>query len=119
MEWAGQDRPYAVLDLLSAVRCRMRRQLMAQLKNRRHQIVGLDATALPIEPWRRGLTDLDELARALDDVSEADACERADAAVLYAHRVLGYSLSDLARLTGRSRRHLAERRDRAARVLTA
>ncbi len=26
-EWSGQDRPYAVLDLLSAIRCRMRRQL--------------------------------------------------------------------------------------------
>ena len=26
-EWAGQDRPYAVLDLLSAIRCRVRRQL--------------------------------------------------------------------------------------------
>ena len=26
-EWAGQDRPYAVLDLLSAIRCRLRRQL--------------------------------------------------------------------------------------------
>ena len=26
-EWAGQERPYAVLDLLSAIRCRMRRQL--------------------------------------------------------------------------------------------
>ena len=26
-EWSGQDRPYAVLDLLSAIRCRLRRQL--------------------------------------------------------------------------------------------
>jgi hypothetical protein len=28
-DWAGQDRPYATLDLLSAVRCRSRRQLVA------------------------------------------------------------------------------------------
>jgi hypothetical protein len=27
LEWAGEERPYAVLDLLSAIRCRMRRQL--------------------------------------------------------------------------------------------
>ena len=28
--WAGQDRPYAVLDLLSAARCRIRRQLFKE-----------------------------------------------------------------------------------------
>ncbi len=28
-DWAGQDRPYAALDLLSAIRCRSRRQLVA------------------------------------------------------------------------------------------
>ena len=30
-EWSGQDRPYAVLDLLSAIRCRLRRQLFGDV----------------------------------------------------------------------------------------
>ena len=30
VEWAGDDRDYAVLDLLSAIRCRLRRQRLSQ-----------------------------------------------------------------------------------------
>ncbi len=41
-DWAGQDRPYAALDLLSAVRCRSRRQLMAhRLRQTRVQPFGV------------------------------------------------------------------------------
>lgn len=40
--WTGQDRPYAVLDLLSATRCRMRRQLAKQVEEqRRHFALAL------------------------------------------------------------------------------
>lgn len=117
-DWSGEDRPYAVLDLLSAARCRMRRELQRGRALGRRTVVGLDPMTLRPDPWRRGPTDLDELARALEDLAECDA-HRADAAVLYAHRVLGYSITELARRTGRSRRHLGERRDRATQLLTA
>ena len=67
--------------------------------------------------WQGG-TGLDELARALDEVTgrSLDAC---DASVLYAHRVLGYTLTELSQLTGRSRRYLGDRRDRAVQALIA
>ena len=39
--------------------------------------------------------------------------------VLYAHHVLGYSIAELAALTGRDRRALYARRDRGQRRLCA
>lgn len=117
-DWAGDDRPYAVVDLLSAARCRMRREVERRRVAARRHVVGLDADAFGSEPWRRGPTDLDELASALVDLAQLDG-HRRDAAVLYAHRVLGYSLTELARRTGRSRRRMVEARDRATRLLTA
>ena len=116
VEWSGDDRPYAVLDLLSAARCRMRRELLRR-RRAAQQMVGLDAAVLRPMPWRLGPTDLDELAVALDAAGRDG--HASDAAVLYAHRVLGYSITDIARQTGRSRRHLGEQRDRAVRLLTA
>ncbi len=41
-EWSGQDRPYAVLDLLSAIRCRLRRQLFRSKE--------LDGRSAPLGP---------------------------------------------------------------------
>ena len=43
-EWAGQDRRYAVLDLLSAIRCRLRRQLLRSKEL---------ASAVPLDRARR------------------------------------------------------------------
>ncbi len=37
--WSGSDRPYAVLDILSAVRCRVRRQILAR-RNARAKVAG-------------------------------------------------------------------------------
>jgi hypothetical protein len=119
VEWSGHDRPYAVLDILSAVRCRMRRQLL------RHR----SRAEWPLRDGRDGGerdeligggsgTDLDELAHAIDD-EWGRGLDPQDAAVLYAHRVLGYSIAELAQLTGRSRRYLSDRRDRAAGTLIA
>jgi DNA-directed RNA polymerase specialized sigma24 family protein len=115
-EWAGQDRRYAVLDLLSAIRCRVRRQLF--------HAKDLAERTVPTEPERvadRAVpseTALDELARTVvDECSEGMPTDEAD--VLYSHSVLGYSISELAVLTGRSRRGLYTRRDRARRRLCA
>lgn len=123
VEWSGEDRPYAVLDLLSAVRCRLRRQL---LRHRTHatRLVTVTDPADPGTPPAPGTSASveasgeEELARALDDLS-GRGLDPADAAVLYAHRVLGYTMTELSSITGRSRRHLGERRDRAVRALTA
>lgn len=118
VDWSGDDRTYPVLDLLSAVRCRLRRQAVRQRRARQQLVLGIDAEPLQPVPWQRGPTDLDELAQAIGDLEEAGA-DRRDTAVLYAHRVLGYSISELSRRTGRSRRHLGQCRDRAAHLLTA
>lgn len=116
--WSGEDRPYPVLDVLSAVRCRLRRQVVRQRRTRQQVVLGLDTAPLQPVPWRRGQSDLDELATSIDELDEGGG-DRRDAAVFYAHRVLGYSISELSRLTGRSRRLLGQCRDRAAQLLTA
>jgi DNA-directed RNA polymerase specialized sigma24 family protein len=115
-EWAGQDRPYAVRDLLSAIRCRARRQLF------RAKELASRVTAIGEKDVRdRGTTAetlLDELARALiDERGQGMALDEAQ--VLYGHNVLGYSIAELAALTGRDRRALYTRRNRARRRLCA
>jgi hypothetical protein len=117
-EWAGQDRPYAVLDLLSAIRCRLRRQLF-----RTKDLVG---RTVPLGGefgnvgFRsdRAETDLEELACMLVDLHE-EGMRTEEVQVLYAHHVLGYSMAELAALTGRDRRALYARRDRGQRRLCA
>jgi DNA-directed RNA polymerase specialized sigma24 family protein len=117
-EWAGQDRPYAVLDLLSAIRCRLRRQLF------RSKDVG--ARTVPLGPdvsdvesrSARPETDLEELARILLEL-DREGMRRDEVQVLYAHHVLGYSMAELASMTGRDRRALYARRDRGQRRLCA
>jgi hypothetical protein len=117
VEWSGEDRDYAVLDILSAVRCRLRRQLLRHRARIERTIPSADPDVAIATP-RVGQSDLDELARAIDDVT-GHGLDAADAAVLYAHRVLGYTMTELAKLTGRSRRHLGDRRERAVQALTA
>jgi hypothetical protein len=110
-EWAGQDRPYALLDLLSAIRCRMRRQIVSRRTDK-------EIAASPDLERRlgtkmcTGLSDLEILAQAIEDLT-GNQLDPTDAAVLYGNRVLGLSMTELARLTGRSRRFLADRRRRA------
>lgn len=116
-EWAGDDRPYAVLDLLSAVRCRMRRQLLRHRAVVEHHAPASDVTIMA-GACGAGSSDLDQLAHAIDD-AVGDGMDATDGSVLYAHRVLGYTLTELSQLTGRSRRTLSEHRDRAAQALLA
>lgn len=117
VEWSGHDRPYAVLDLLSAVRCRMRRQLLRHRAVVEHHAPAPDA-GTAAGSCAPAASDLDELARAIDEAVEG-GLDTVDASVLYAHRVLGYTLTELSELTGRSRRYLSERRDRATQALIA
>jgi len=115
-EWTGQDRPYAVLDLLSAIRCRLRRQLFRAKEL--HQSEGhlapdtVETVTVPSE------TDLELLARTLIELRRS-GMRAEEVEVLYAHHVLGYSIAELAVVTGRNRRLLYARRDRGQRRLCA
>jgi hypothetical protein len=117
-EWSGQDRPYAVLDLLSAIRCRLRRQLFRSKE--------LESRSAPFGPDRVDKdsgssgreTDLEELARVLIEL-HGEGMRPDEIQVLYAHHVLGYSIAELSNLTGRDRRALYARRDRGQRRLCA
>jgi hypothetical protein len=115
-EWSGQDRPYAVLDLLSAIRCRLRRQLF------RSKEVGARTVSMEPEefapPSLRSETDLEELARILIDLHR-DGARSDEIQVLYAHHVLGFSIAELSSIMGRDRRALYARRDRGGRRLCA
>ncbi len=114
VEWSGHDRDYAVLDLLSAIRCRLRRQTVRQRAGRERTALGLDLDLLPATR-SVGSTGPDELVRAIEQMG-ADL-DPLDAALLYANRVLGLTVTELARMTGRSRRSVAGRRDRAVEEL--
>ena len=117
-EWSGQDRPYAVLDLLSAIRCRLRRQLFRSKEvDGRSTSFGPEMAEEVGGPARRE-TDLEELARMLIDLRR-DGMRPDEVQVLYAHHVLGYSIAELSALTGRDRRALYARRDRGQRRLCA
>jgi hypothetical protein len=112
--WAGEDRGYAVLDLLSAIRCRLRRQLLRQRSSRERVVLGVD-----IDTLRRSTTsttDLDELARAIDEL-RGRGLDPTDAAILYGSRVLGLSSTELSSLSGLSRHQLDDRRIRAVQRL--
>lgn len=113
-EWSGQDRPYAVLDLLSAIRCRMRRQLFRAKDLRQLQMPFTPDSAEPRAVASE--TDLEVLARTLIDLRR-DGMRPEEVQVLYAHHVLGFSIAELASLTGRDRRSLYARRDRGQRRL--
>jgi DNA-directed RNA polymerase specialized sigma24 family protein len=115
-DWSGEDRPYAVLDLLSAIRCRMRRQLM-RAKHQRQQFDRLtpEIMAHKTSPSE---SDLELLARRLIELQQ-EGMRPDEVGVLYAQHVLGYSISELAAVTGRDRRGLYARRDRGQRRLCA
>jgi DNA-directed RNA polymerase specialized sigma24 family protein len=115
-EWSGQDRPYAVLDLLSAVRCRMRRQLFRAKDQRQQQVQMRPDLSEPRAT--NSETDLEVLARTLIDLRR-EGMPTEDVEVLYAHHVLGFSIAELAVVTGRDRRSLYVRRDRGRRRLCA
>ncbi len=117
VEWSGDDRPYALLDLLSAIRCRMRRQIVNGRAARERPSTPEVEQRLSSSVWT-GVTDLDVLAQAIQELS-GTLLDPTDAAVLYCHRVLGLSMTELSRLTGRSKRFLADRRRRAEELLCA
>ncbi len=115
-EWSGQDRPFAVLDLLSAVRCRQRRQLF-RTKDASERTTPWGSEDAE-EPAAAGETGLEQLTKTLIGL-RVEGMHLDDVQVLYAHHVLGYSIAELATVTGRDRRALYVRRDRGRRRLFA
>ena len=90
-EWAGQDRRYAVLDLLSAIRCRLRRQLFRS-KDLAGRTVARRRSPERIAPPRRCSTSWPgPWSTEHDEGMPADELQ-----VLYGHSVLGYSIAELA-----------------------
>jgi hypothetical protein len=116
-EWSGQDRPYAVLDLLSAIRCRMRRQLFQARDQKQLQVQMTPGESEP-RASHSSETDLEVLAKTLIELRH-QGMRAEDIEVLYAHHVLGFSIAELAKVTGRDRRSLYTRRDRGLRRLCA
>jgi len=116
--WAGRTREYMAAALLSAVRCRLWRQAVAH----RRELARLERR--PVDELahhvttRGGRSTLEDLARSLEEAMDHAAGD-SDTALVYAHRVLGYSLAELAQLTGRTRKQLEYRRDRAEGLLCA
>jgi hypothetical protein len=115
--WAGQDRQYAVLDLLSAIRCRMRRQFIERERTKELPL-GPEFEDRVIAHPSFGRTALDELASAIEEHVDL-GLDPVDGAVLYGVRVLGLTTADLARISGRSRRYLSGCRIRAEAHLRA
>ncbi len=89
-QWSGQHRRYAAPDLLNALRCRLRRRMLAD-KRRRAELVGSDHHLERAAPREDGL--LRALATAVDDgVTDVD--------LLYARCVLECSVTSLAATLG-------------------
>ena len=114
--WSGANRPYAAGDLLSAVRTRMRTLQASEHRHRCRQTSTPDA--LDTLPASIGRTGEELLAAALSNTT-GNGLKVADAAVLYATRVLGMTLGEVADLAGIPAHHLRRQRRHAIDRLVA
>src|ERR1035437_6460011 len=114
--WSGTHRPYAAGDLLSAVRTRLRTLQSSERRHRSRQT----STPDPLDtlPASIGRTGEELLAAAIVDAT-GHGIKVSDAAVLYATRVLGMSLTEVAQLAGIPAGHLRRQRRNAIDRLVA
>jgi hypothetical protein len=116
MSWSGTQRPYAAGDLLSGVRTRLRTLQSSERRDRSRRICGPgDLDAVPASIGRTG----EELLAAALAEATGHGIKVSDAAVLYATRVLGMSLSEVAQLAGLPAGYLRRRRRNAIGRLVA
>src|ERR1035437_10007294 len=95
--WSGTHRPYAAGDLLSAVRTRLRTLQSSERRHRSRQSASPgELDTLPASIGRMG----EELLAAAIVEATGHGLTISDAAVLYATRVLGMSLTEVADLAG-------------------
>jgi DNA-directed RNA polymerase specialized sigma24 family protein len=114
--WSGTHRPYAAGDLLSAVRTRLRTLQATERRHRCRQTSSPDP--LDTLPASIGRTGEELLAAALVDAT-GHGLTIADAAVLYATRVLGMSLAEVADIAEVPTGHLRRQRRNAIDRLVA
>ena len=114
--WSGTLRPYAAGDLLSGVRVKLWTLHVSELRHRSRRLDSSDA--LDTLPGSIGPGGEELLATAIIEAT-GDGLAASPGAVLYATRVLGLSLRELAELTGISRHRLARRRSRAITTVVA
>ncbi len=114
--WSGTRRPYAAGDLLSGVRTKLR---TLQISEARHGSRRLDTSAaLEALPGSIGPSSEELLAASIHEAAR-DGLATSDAAVLYATRVLGLPLVEVAELTGVSARRLGRQRTHAVAFVVA
>ncbi len=99
-DWSGQSRPYAGPDLLGALRCRLRRKMLAD-KARRFELLAVREQSVTGSD-----DDSDDLARRL---AVAAAAGVTDVDLVYARCVLGHTAAELAAALGVSNRALHRR----------
>src|SRR5674476_1215578 len=114
--WSGTNRPYAAGDLLSGVRTRLRTLQSSERRHRSRQ--SGTPGELDTLPASIGRTGEELLAAAIVDAI-GHGLTIADAAVLYATRVLGMSLTEVAQLAGIPAGQLRYRRRNAIDRLVA
>jgi hypothetical protein len=107
ISWSGAHRPYAAGDLLSGVRTRLRTLQSSERRHRSRR--GRSPAALDAILASIGRTGEELLAAALAEAT-GHGLKVADAAVLYATRVLGMSVTEVAQLAGLPAGHLRRRR---------
>jgi hypothetical protein len=105
--WSGTHRPYAAGDLLSGVRTRLRTLQCTERRHRSRQ--SASPAALDALPASIGRTGEELLAAALAEAT-GHGLKVSDAAILYATRVLGMSLTEVAQLAGLPAGNLRRRR---------
>lgn len=109
-DWAGQQRTYAAPDLLGALRCRMRRRMLADKARRAELVAAPDRAAVVGHHEHGGLAYGLAVAAANGDVG---------ARLLYAKCVLGYSTAELAKAAGVSSGAIRRRMVTAAQPFVA
>ena len=109
-DWAGQSRPYAGPDLLGALRCRLRRKMLAD-KARRSEL-----HAARERSTKGSDVDAEDLGRRL---AVAAAAGVTDVDLVYARCVLGHTATELAAAIGVSNGTLHRRLVAAAKPFVA
>ncbi|HUD70114.1 MAG TPA: hypothetical protein VMQ40_07735 [Acidimicrobiales bacterium] len=90
-DWAGQTRPYAGPDLLGALRCRLRRKMLAEKSRRSELRAGREQSVGGSD------VDSDDIGRRL---ALAAAAGVTDVDLVYARCVLGHTAAELAAAIG-------------------
>jgi hypothetical protein len=113
-DWSGRRQEFMVPAILTAVRKRLARRTQAWRRETERRI---DWSKIA-EPEGPSESAIEELARVLENAAD-QTITRGDASLVYAHRVLGISMVELAKMTGQSRDSLHHRATYAERRLCA